>query len=145
MKSLRVNTFFFQKTKLEIRMYLFSQSHIGIRAHCTTVPSLADKRMAINWASYLRELFKEYFQRHVHHKRIHGIVETHESLFGRWAKYHKGNSNKGMKIWIFGFVCRENNTGILYPVGDGLKETLKSITECHIAPGAKIFSDSRHI
>lgn len=142
-KSLRANSFF-ERTKLELQdVMVFIKSYLDKSSlyQCAKFSGMAYGTTAVNWASYMRELFKEYFHRNIRHKVIHGTVEIDESLFGRRVKYHRGNPNKGLKIWIFGLVDRDQNTVILYPVGDRTKETLLPIIQRHVAPGSTIYSD----
>jgi hypothetical protein len=56
------------------------------------------KSTALDWASFLRELSKEHFNRNITHKKLRGEKEIDESLFGRRVKYHRGNPHKGLKI-----------------------------------------------
>ncbi|XP_045191303.2 uncharacterized protein LOC123548134 [Mercenaria mercenaria] len=142
-KSLRANSFF-EKTKVEIQdIVVFIKSYLDKNSlyQCSKFSGVAYKSTAVNWASYIRELFKEYFSRRTYNKVIRGIVEIDESLFGRRVKYHRGNPNKGLKVWIFGLVDRESNSIILYPVTDRTKETLIPLIQRHVAPGSTIYSD----
>ena len=63
-----------------------------------------------------------------------------ESVFGRRRKYNRG-FQKGVQIWIVGLVERSNRI-ILYPVDSRDGQTLTTIIQRHVAPGAPIFSDN---
>ena len=108
---------------------------------CALFSGTAYGTTAVNWASYIRELFKEHFHRHIRHKRLGGEVEIDESLFGRRVKFHRGNPNKGLKVWIFGLVDRTTNTVVVYPVSDRTEATLLPIIQRHVLPGSTIYSD----
>ncbi|KAK3107606.1 hypothetical protein FSP39_018210 [Pinctada imbricata] len=99
------------------------------------------KSTAVNWASFVRELFKEYFHRHIRCRKLSGEIEIDESLFGRRVKHNRGNPNKGVKIWVFGMVERSSNTIILYPVQDRSAETMLPLIVRHVEPGSTIYSD----
>lgn len=53
---------------------------------------------AVNWGSFVREVFKEHFHRNTRMKKLSGIVELDESLFGKRTKYHRGSPHGGMKV-----------------------------------------------
>ena len=108
---------------------------------CSVFGGMSYKSTAVNWASFLRELFKEHFHSSIKERTISGEIEIDESLFGRKIKYHRGNPHPGLRIWIFGLVERKSNTIILYPVGDRSKDTLIPLIQHHIAPGSTIYSD----
>ena len=142
-KTMMANSFF-EKTRLEIQdVMVFIKSYLDKNTllQCANFSGICYKSIAVDWASYIREMFKEHFHRHIRQKVLGGIVEIDESLFGRRVKYHKGNPNKGMKVWIFGLVDREANTVILYPVSDRTKETLLPLIQRHVAQGSTIYSD----
>ena len=48
------------------------------------------QKSGVDWASFIRELFKEDLHRSLPHIRLSGEVEKDESQFGRRAKYHRG-------------------------------------------------------
>jgi hypothetical protein len=56
------------------------------------------KSTALDWASFLRELFKEHFHRNISHRKLRGEIAIDESLFGRRVKYHRGNPHNGLKV-----------------------------------------------
>ena len=142
-KTILANSFF-EKTRLEIQdVVVFIKSYLDKNSllQCANFSGVSYKSTAVDWASYMREMFKEYFHRRTRNKVLGGVVEIDESLFGRRVKYHKGNPNKGMKVWIFGLVDREANNVILYPVSDRTRETLLPLIQRHVAPGSTIYSD----
>ena len=96
---------------------------------------------AVDWANFHREIFKEYIQTVLPNIIFEGDVEIDESLFGRRCKYHRGNPNVGIKVWIFGIISRATNSIILYPVDNRDADTLIPIIKRHVAPGSRIFSD----
>ena len=96
----------------------------------------------VDWASFHREICKEYVYTTMTNIVFEGDVEIDESLFGRRCKYHRGNARVGMKVWIFGIISRATNSLILYPVDRRDEETLLPLIKKHVAPGARIFSDS---
>lgn len=53
---------------------------------------------AVNWGSFVRKVFKEHFHRNTRMKKLSGIVELDESLFGKRTKYHRGSPHGGMKV-----------------------------------------------
>ncbi|XP_045206192.2 uncharacterized protein LOC123558376 [Mercenaria mercenaria] len=99
------------------------------------------KSTAVDWASFVRELFKEHFHRSIRHRKLTGEVEIDESLFGRRVKFHRGNPNKGLKVWVFGMVERSSNTIIVYPVENRSNAVLIPIIERHVEKGSTIYSD----
>ncbi|XP_078329246.1 uncharacterized protein LOC111114334 [Crassostrea virginica] len=90
---------------------------------------------------FIHEEFKEYFYTDLRHRTLRGVVEIDKSLFGRRVKFHRGNPNLGMKVWIFGMVERETNTLLIYPVSDRSEDTLLPIIQRHVEPGPTIYSD----
>ena len=95
----------------------------------------------MEWASFIRELFKENFHQNIKNLVMSGEIEIDESLFGRKIKYHRGNHRPGLRIWIFGMVEQKSKQIILYPVSDCTKETLIPLIQRHFAPGSTIYSD----
>ena len=96
------------------------------------------QKSGVDWASFIRGLFKEDLYRSLPHIRLSGEVEIDESLFGRRTKYHRGRP-QGAKVWIFGTVERGSNTLVMYSVENGTKETLVAIIQKHVATGSQIF------
>ena len=82
---------------IEIRQVLQQEMHaflISKQKHDST---------AVDWGSFCRDLFIEYFVQNINPVKLSGVVEIGESLFGRRTKYHRGMS-RGHKVWIFGLV-----------------------------------------
>ena len=98
------------------------------------------QKSGVDWASFIRGLFKEDLYRSLPHIRLSGEVEIDESLFGRRTKYHRGRP-QGAKVWIFRTVERGSNTLVMYPVENRTKETLVPIIQKHVATDSQIFSD----
>ena len=99
------------------------------------------RHTAVNWASYVREMFCEFTFNIYNMATFEGDIEIDESLFGRKVKYNKGQS-KGHRIWIFETVHRESNTLIIYPVDNRDAATLIPLIQGYVLPGSRIFSDS---
>ena len=86
------------------------------------------QKSGVNWASFLRELFKEDLHRSLPHIRLSGEVEIDKSLFGWRTRYHRGRP-QGSKVWIFGIEERGSNILVMYPVENRTKETLVPIIQ----------------
>ena len=98
-KAFRTLTFF-EKTNLTIKgIMLFGKSYLDkcTLLRCSNLLGMMYGCTAVNWASHMRELFKEHFHRHTKNKILEREIEIDESLFGRREKYHKGNPNAGLK------------------------------------------------
>ena len=108
---------------------------------CSIFSGIGYTSTGVNWASLLRELFKEYFFLHTRHRVLSGEVEIDGSLLGRKMKYHRGNPRPGLHVWIFGMGERQSNMVILYPVGDSTKQSLIPLIKRQVAPGSTIYSD----
>jgi len=71
---------------------------------------------AVEWAKYMRRIFKEYIYENVHgieNMTFSGIIEIDESLFGRKVKYNKGNPRVGLKVIIVKcYILLNTNTNI---------------------------------
>nr|XP_011443777.2 uncharacterized protein LOC105339761 [Crassostrea gigas] len=135
---------FFEKSILLIQdIMLFIKNYLEkcSLSQCARFSGMSYGSTSVNWASFIREIFKEYFYRNLRFKKLHGIIEIEESLFGRRVKFHRGNPNRGLKIWIFGMVEHDSNTLIIYPVCDRTEETLLPIIERHVEKGSTIYSD----
>lgn len=65
-------------------------------SQCARFSGVAFKSTAVNWNSFIGELFKEYVEIHIKIKKLSGTVEIAESLFGRCVidvtqRYRKTN------------------------------------------------------
>ena len=135
---------FFEGTKLPVNdIMLFTKSYLDKNSllQCSTFSGISYGSTGVNWGVNVREIFKDYFARHIRDEKLRGEIEIDESLFGRKVKYHRGNPNVGVKVWVFGLVHRDSNTIILYPVSDRKEATLIPIIQRHVAPGSTIYSD----
>lgn len=56
---------------------------------CSLATSMEYKNTAVNWASYIRELFMEHVHRSYENLKFSTDVEIDESLFGRKIKYNR--------------------------------------------------------
>ena len=52
---------------------------------------------AVDWGSFCRDLFVEYYVCNIRHTQFSGEIEMDESLFGRRTKYHRGRP-QGLKV-----------------------------------------------
>ena len=141
--SMRKNSFFegssYNIRDLMIFMKYYIEGHTLKR--CALATNMDYKHTAINWASYVRELFCQYVFDAYSMMNFEGEVEIDESVFGRKVKYHRGQP-RGCPIWIFGIVERSSNKIILYPVDNRKSETLIPLIQRHVFPGSRIYSDS---
>ena len=99
---------FFEASKIPTNdILLFVKSYLdGCSLNqCASFAGINYGSTSVDWASHIRELFKDDFRRNTIHKKISGEID--ESLFGRRVKYHRGNPNVGVKVWVFGMVERE--------------------------------------
>ena len=108
---------------------------------CALATGMDYRHTAVDWASFIREMFCEYTFNMYNMTQFEGEVEIDESLFGRKIKYNKGEP-KGHRIWIFGIIHRQSNKLIIYPVNDRSADTLIPIIQRHVAPSSTIYSDS---
>lgn len=67
-------------------------------SQCARFSGMSYDSSSVNWASFIREIFKEYFYRNLRFKKLRGVIEIDESLFGRRVKFHRGNPNRGLKV-----------------------------------------------
>ncbi|MCG7867879.1 MAG: IS1595 family transposase [Candidatus Thiodiazotropha taylori] len=135
---------FFEGAKLPVNdIMLFLKSYIEGNSlkQCATFAGMSYGSTAVDWATYIRDMFKDYFKRNIEPQVLSGEIEIDESLFGRRVKYHRGNPNVGVKVWVFGLVERSSNTIILYPVNDRTEATLVPLIQRHVAEGSTIYSD----
>ena len=135
---------FFEKAHITIPdIMLFIKSYLDklTLRQCSIFSGISYRSTAVNWGCFMRELFKDHFQKNITNRKISGEIEIDESLFGRRIKFHRGNPRPGLRIWIFGMVERQSNTVILYPVCNRTKETLLPLIQRHVSPGSTIFSD----
>lgn len=94
---------FFEKSNLHLQdILLFIKSYIEKTslAQCSRFSWFPHTTTAVNWASYIRKLIKEHFYTNLRHRKLWGIVEISESLFGCRVKFHRGNPNRGMKVYV---------------------------------------------
>ena len=110
-------------------------------AYCARVCGLYYANTAVDWAQYMRDLFMQWVADTLLHVKFTGVVEIDESMFGRRVKYHKGNPNVGLKVWIVGLVERSSGRLLLLPVDDRSAETLEGIIGRHVVRGATIYTD----
>ncbi|VDI29312.1 Hypothetical predicted protein [Mytilus galloprovincialis] len=99
------------------------------------------KNTAVNWASYILEIFCEHVYREYSSTVLEGEVEIDDSLIGRKVKYNRGKPS-GTIIWIFGLIERASHKLVIYPVDNRSVNTLIPLIQKHIKPGYRIYSDS---
>ena len=110
--SMRKNSFF-EGSSYNIRdLVLFMKTYIQgcSLKQCALSVGMDYRHTAVNWASYIRELFTQYVFDTYKTLKFTGEVEIDESLFGRKIKYNKGQP-RGNRIWIFGLIegNKQNN------------------------------------
>jgi hypothetical protein len=117
----------FLKLYLETRSLNESAKQAGISCQAS----------GVDWACFVRELFKEYVSKEVFQMQLSGTIEVDESIFGRRRKYNRG-VNSASQVWIVGLIERDTNRIILdmYPVDD--QETLETIITRHVEKGTYI-------
>lgn len=125
----------------DIMMFIKTFLDGGTLLKCANFSGLDYKKTAVDWANFIRDLFRQYVNDTMSDLKFEDIVELDESLFGRKYKYHRGNPNKGTKVWIFGIIERSSNRIILYPVDKRDRDTLVPIIKKHVKPGSTIYSD----
>jgi len=94
----------------------------------------------VDWGSFCRDLFIEYFVQNINPVKLSGVVEIDESLIGRRTKYHRGMS-RGHKVWIFGLAERDTNRLKLFPVDNRNADVLLSLIQEHVSNDSTIYSD----
>ncbi|XP_060597825.1 uncharacterized protein LOC132751642 [Ruditapes philippinarum] len=106
--ELAIRTYsFFEASKLCTQdIFMFIKCYLdGLSLRQTSLfAGVNYKSTAVDWASFIRELFKEHFHRNIKQRKFNGEVEIDESLFGRRVKYHKGNPNKGLKVILLYYI-----------------------------------------
>lgn len=99
-QAARANSFF-EKSNLTVQdILLFCKSYLDRLSlyQCAQFSGMSYGSTSVNWASMIREMFKEYFQRVIRSRQLSGVFEIDESLFGRRVKHNRGNPNKGLKV-----------------------------------------------
>jgi len=56
---------------------------------CSQIAGVKYGSRAVDWASFCRDLFTEYYVQHVRNQQFSEEVKTDESLFGSRTKYHR--------------------------------------------------------
>ena len=95
---------FFERAHFTIQdiMLFIKQYFDGVTLlEATRQAEICYQKSGVDWASFIRELFKEDLHRSLPHTRLSGEVEMDESLFGRRTIYHRGRP-QGSKVWISG-------------------------------------------
>ena len=132
---------FFEGSAYKIRDIMIFIKHYleGNSLHqCALATGMDYRHTAVDWGSFIRELFCQYVHDSYGMTMFEGDVESDESLFGRKIKYNKGEP-RGHKIWIFDIIHRESNTLLLYPVDKRDSDTLIPLIQRHVYPGSRIF------
>ena len=106
-KILSSHTFFVvvELAYFTIQDMLFIKQYVDgvILPEASRKAGISYPKSGVEWASFIRELFKEDVHRSLPHIVLSGKVEIHQSLFGRTTKYHCGQS-QGAKMWISSIV-----------------------------------------
>lgn len=135
---------FFQGSAYNIRdLVIFVKYYLEGNSllQCALSTGMDYRHTAVDWASFIREMFCQYTFDTYNFTQFQGDVEIDESLFGRKIKYNRGEP-KGHRIWIFGIIHRESNKLIIYPVDNRDANTLIPLIQRHVSVGSRIFSDS---
>ena len=136
---------FFEGSSFNIRdfIFIFIKQYLDENSlkQCALSTDMDYKSTAVNWASYIREMFLEYVYKTYQTFKFDAEVEIGESLFGRKNKYNRGRPT-GHKLRIFGIVERSSNLLVLYPVDNRDAATLIPIIQKHVRPGTIIYSDN---
>ena len=72
---------------------------------CSEAAGIGYGSTAVDWGSFCRDLFMEYYVREIRDVKLSGQVE----MDGRRTKYHRGDP-RGLKIWIFGLNYFHNQS-----------------------------------
>ena len=82
-----------RKLTLNCKMRLFSSSHTWM----TLLQWICIRfdGCQLNWVSYIRDLFKEYYHRYTRHRRIGWKIEIDQSIFGWRVKFHPKQPEQG--------------------------------------------------
>ena len=107
---------------------------------CAEAAGIDYKKSSVDWANFIRDLFKQYVFEHYSTIKLAGEVEVDESLFGRKVKYHRGEK-VGKDVWVMGLVERANNKILVFPVEDRSEDTLLPIILNFVRQGSSIYSD----
>ena len=142
-RSIRQYSFFHHShyTFQDIFVFIMSFLQKQILRQCSRLAGIDYKRSAVDWANFIREIFKQYVYTCYQTIQLEGEVEIDESLFGKKCKHHRGNPHTGLKCWVFGMVERLSNKLLLFPVTDRTQDTLIPIIKKFVKVGSKIFSD----
>jgi len=95
---------FFEKTKYTIQdMLTFIREFLlgSSLKKCSLNSGITYGHTAVDYASFIREIFKQYVHDMLENTKLSGRIELDESLFGRKCKNNRGK-RKGHQIWIFG-------------------------------------------
>ena len=98
MNLMRKKNSVFERSSYNIRDLLYNSLN-----QCALSTGMDYKHTAVNWASYIRQLFCQYVLNANHMIIFEGEVEIDKCLFGRKIKYHRGQPRSN-RIWLFGFV-----------------------------------------
>ena len=144
--AIRTNSFF-ENSKFPVQdIFQFIRSYLEESSlyHTSLAAGMSYKNTAVQWGVFVREICSEYIWNKFYKNpmKLRGQIQIDESLFGRKVKYHTGNPNVGLRIWIFGMVEVDSNKLVLYPVKDRSKNTLLPLIEKHVEKGSTIYSDS---
>jgi len=107
---------------------------------CNQLAGVGYDSTAVDWAIFCRDLFTEYYVRHIRDEQFLGEVEIDEALFGRRTKHHRGDP-RGIKVWIFGIVERQINRLKVFPIDRRDTATVIPIIQQHVAPRTTVITD----
>ena len=143
--SIRINSWF-EHSHLALQdimniCKLFVENH-SLKS-IATKSGISYSNTAVDWASYIRELLKEFWTHNLSEVQLPSddIIEVDESFFGRRQKYMRGLNKTEIKIWVVGLISRKNNQMVMYPVDKRDASTLLWIIKRHCPIGSTIFTD----
>ena len=142
-RSIRQYSFFHHShfTIQDIFVFIISFLQKQTLLQCSKLSGIDYKRSSVDWANFIREIFKQYVYECYQTVQLEGEVEIDESLFGKKCKFNRGNPHTGLKVWVFGMVERGTNKLLLFSVLNRTKEILIPIISKFVKAGSRIFSD----
>ena len=110
-ESVRKYSFFGQKQKQSLKMYLYLLYFFVNKIEANTVEKMLEgiKRETIyDWCNFYRDIMsQELLANPIILGGPNEIVEIDENKWGGKRKYHRGRVNhENTKPWIFGMICR---------------------------------------
>ncbi len=101
-----------------------------------------NKNTGTNWYGYVRKVAEVIISNEF--EKIGGIgkiVECDETHICS-RKFHRGRYLRSGQVWVFGGICREDNSTFFVEVSDRTRETLMTAMQKYIHPDSFIVTDS---